>query len=112
MDKTPTVRHLQGGTVMVAAGYRSINIATVKGVVFYGSRDTTEYGGFLLVTFKLLTSSSYFDRTKVQGSMRTESSIISKHTIDKIWKDQISCRICYNNMQKKRLCQGNKRCRA
>ena len=51
MDNSPTVRHVQGGVGRVEAGYGLIKVVMVRGGVVYGSSDTTEYGGFLLVTF-------------------------------------------------------------
>ena len=64
---------------------------TVRGGGFYVSRDTTEDGGLLLVTLRLLTYSDS-DWTEVQASLRMESNIRSKHNIDKIRKGKISWR--------------------
>ena len=45
---------------------------------------------------------------KLYPYISAEGSTRSKHTIDKIRKGNIGWRTCYNNMQKKKLFQGNK----
>ena len=52
VNDTPTVRNAQVGFGMVAAGYGLRQVFIVDGSRSYVSRGTTEYGGFLLVTFE------------------------------------------------------------
>ena len=54
VEDTPTVRNVQCGVVILAAVNVSIKVVTVRGGRVYGSRDTTENGGFLLVIFKVI----------------------------------------------------------
>ena len=49
MEDTPTVRHVQGGIVMLEIGYGLSKTVMFRGGGVYGSSDTTEDGGFLLV---------------------------------------------------------------
>ena len=51
----------------------------------YGSSNTNEYGGFLLVFLRLLLSSDY-DWKEVKEIMRIENNISSNNTIYNIWK--------------------------
>ena len=62
-----------------------------------------------MVYFRIVTSSDY-DWMEFQASLWTEFSIISNNKIDKIQKGEISWRMCYDNMQKNKLVQGNKNC--
>ena len=39
---------MKGGVVIVATGGGLIKVVMVRGGEVYGSRDTTEYGGFIL----------------------------------------------------------------
>ena len=57
VEDTSTVRHVQVWVGMVVEWYILIMVETVRRNGVYVERDTTEYGGFLLVAFSLLKSS-------------------------------------------------------
>ena len=53
LDDIPTVHQVQGGVVIMESGYGLSKIFMARRGGFYGSRDTTEDDGFLLVTLKV-----------------------------------------------------------